>query len=207
MLTPFQPTQERYAVKDFAVHVIIHINGSVAVAQELHIGEHAEAAPLKEIRSIGRRHQQQGERNLVPLRTRLQRNVHFAPRRKPKPFVDGSFREEIGIIASHHPFQSHGMSQSNDRGITVYRTTGLLGINIGLMRCIAQGDGCFGCSQAVNQRRRRIPVVEYVVQFTGRFINGTAQLQLGRETAERFLLIAKSKPAEIHHLVHGSRLK
>ena len=79
VFTPFQLLDERNAVEDLAVHVPRDHKRGIAVVEKLHIVDEVERIVLHDEREVGRRHNEQGERHLVPLCSAFEVGVDFSP--------------------------------------------------------------------------------------------------------------------------------
>ena len=78
-LTPLQFLQQRNTVENLTVQIPRYIQRGVTVVQELHIINQVESLALQDIRQVGRRHNQQRERNFVPLRTAFHEHINLTP--------------------------------------------------------------------------------------------------------------------------------
>ena len=78
-LTPLQFFQQRNTVENLTVQIPRYIQRGVTVVQELHIINQVESLALQDIGQVGRRHDQQRERNFVPLRTAFHEHVDLTP--------------------------------------------------------------------------------------------------------------------------------
>ena len=76
---PLQMLDQGDAVEQHTIQLGRHVQRCVSVVQELHVVHHVKMVELNDVRLVGCRESQQGERHLVPHDTTLQRGVDASP--------------------------------------------------------------------------------------------------------------------------------
>ena len=137
ILTPLQMTDEGDTVEDLTVEVPREHHRHVAVVKELHVVDEVEHLLLDDKRGVGDRVNQQRVGHLVPLISRLEEEVCLSPAVKPETLVELCLGEVVCVVATKDITESHGVAQTQRRGILVDGDTTLLVVDICLIGGIA----------------------------------------------------------------------
>ena len=137
MFANLQTIDERNAVENLAVQVPVEHQLRISVVEELHVVDEVIHIVFVDIREIRLRHDEERERNLVPLRTSCEVEVHASPRVEPYTLTHAYLCEVVGVITGKS-FQTHGVGNAINRSFLVHQDTSLFRIDVGDTRLVLE---------------------------------------------------------------------